>query len=83
MSPCHTAPRCQNGGTCRVITSETGSPSFTCDCRIGFMASLCEIPEKNACDSSPCMNGGNCTLKSLTEYTCSCTTGYTGEWRFY
>lgn len=77
-SPCHTAPRCQNGGTCTVRFSNDGAPKFECQCRIGFTESLCEIPQKNACDSSPCQNGGNCTLQSLTDYTCSCTQGYTG-----
>lgn len=83
-NPCHTSsgPRCQNGGTCTVSFSN-GTPSFKCHCPIGFTASLCEIPENNACDSSPCQNAGTCTLKSLQDYVCSCAQGYTGKYSSY
>lgn len=54
-------------------------PGFRCNCPIGFSASLCEIRERSACDSSPCQNGGSCTLKSLSDYVCSCAQGYTGN----
>lgn len=83
-NPCHTGPgpRCQNGGSCTVSFRE-GTPVFTCSCPIGFSASLCEIPEKNACDSKPCLHGGMCTLKSLEQYTCSCAQGYTGKFIHY
>uniref|UniRef100_A0A182SAY2 EGF-like domain-containing protein n=1 Tax=Anopheles maculatus TaxID=74869 RepID=A0A182SAY2_9DIPT len=79
-NPCHTAagPRCQNGGICET-TFRDGIPSFSCRCPIGYTASLCEIPVKNACDSSPCNNGGNCKLKTLDDYTCICATGYSGK----
>lgn len=80
LNPCHTGPRCQNGGSCRVKESSGGgTPSFTCSCPVGFTASLCEIPIENACDSSPCLNGATCNLKSLREYVCTCATGYTGK----
>lgn len=80
LNPCHTGPRCQNGGSCRVKESTGGgTPSFTCSCPVGFTASLCEIPMENACDSSPCFNGATCILKSLHEYVCTCATGYTGK----
>ncbi|OAD53538.1 Neurogenic locus Notch protein [Eufriesea mexicana] len=80
LNPCHTGPRCQNGGSCRVKESSGGgTPSFACSCPVGFTASLCEIPIENACDSSPCLNGATCNLKSLREYVCTCATGYTGE----
>ncbi|KOC63776.1 Neurogenic locus Notch protein, partial [Habropoda laboriosa] len=80
LNPCHTGPRCQNGGSCRVKESiGGGTPSFACSCPVGFSASLCEIPIENACDSSPCLNGATCNLKSLHEYVCTCATGYTGE----
>ncbi|KAL2749029.1 Neurogenic locus Notch protein [Vespula maculifrons] len=80
LNPCHTGPRCQNGGSCRVREIiGGGTPSFTCSCPVGFTASLCEIPIDNACDSSPCLNGATCNLKSLYEYVCTCATGYTGE----
>lgn len=79
-NPCHTGPgpRCQNGGTC-TVTFKDNLPNFLCSCPIGFSASLCEIPEKNACDLSPCQHGGTCVLKSLEEYMCSCAQGYTGK----
>lgn len=79
-NPCHTGPgpRCQNGGTC-TVSFKDGTPVFTCACPIGFTASLCEIHEKNACDSSPCQHGGTCNLKTLEQYTCLCAQGYTGE----
>ena len=80
LNPCHTGPRCQNGGSCRVKESSGGgTPSFACSCPVGFTASLCEIPIENACDSSPCLNGATCNLKSLREYVCTCATGYTGK----
>lgn len=81
VNPCHNGrgPRCQNGGQCIVKYKDGVVPSFTCQCPIGFTASLCEIPEKNACDSAPCLNGGSCHLKSLEEYTCSCAQGYGGK----
>ncbi|KAK9304886.1 hypothetical protein QLX08_003846 [Tetragonisca angustula] len=80
LNPCHTGPRCQNGGSCRVKESSGGgTPSFACSCPVGFTASLCEIPIENACDSSPCLYGATCNLKSLREYVCTCATGYTGE----
>lgn len=80
-NPCHTGPgpRCQNGGTCEVTFKES-VPGFRCNCPIGFTASLCEIPVKNVCDSGPCQNGGTCNLKSLDEYSCSCSQGYGGKY---
>lgn len=86
LNPCHTGPgpRCQNGGSCRVRESYGGgTPTFMCSCPVGFTASLCEIPEANACDSSPCKNSATCTLKSLLEYACICATGYTGKKNFF
>lgn len=80
LNPCHTSsgPRCQNGGICEVDYT-SAVPSFKCRCPIGFTASLCEISERNACDSGPCQNGGSCHLKSLQDYVCSCAQGYTGK----
>lgn len=80
-NPCQTgaSQRCQNGGTCSPVLLKNGAPSFVCQCPIGYTASLCEIPEKNACDSSPCKNHGNCVLKSLEEYECRCGPGYSGR----
>ena len=77
-NPCHTAPRCQNGGTCVVVVKD-GQPSFECKCPMGYSASLCEIPEETACSSSPCQNGGTCALRSLKDYECKCAEGYSGN----
>ncbi|XP_011068649.1 PREDICTED: neurogenic locus Notch protein-like [Acromyrmex echinatior] len=80
LNPCYTGSRCQNGGSCRVREGiGGGTPSFTCSCPVGFTASLCEIPIENACDSSPCLNGATCNLKSLHEYVCTCSIGFTGD----
>lgn len=80
LNPCYTSsgPRCQNGGNC-TVSYHGGVPVFRCNCPIGFTASLCEIREQSACDSSPCQNGGSCILKSLSDYVCSCAQGYTGK----
>ena len=80
-NPCATGsgPRCQNGGTCHVVTSVTSGPRFTCTCPIGYSASLCELPVPNACDSQPCTNGGTCRLRTLDNYTCECPPGFRGS----
>lgn len=36
------------------------------------------IPEKNACDFSPCDNGGRCEVVNGT-FFCHCPLGYTGD----
>jgi EGF-like domain len=84
LNPCRKGngiqPQCQNGGRCMVKTTPGNSqPSWWCECPIGYTASLCEIAVSNVCDSSPCLYGGNCVLKSLESYTCSCASGYTGK----
>ncbi|VVC98288.1 unnamed protein product [Leptidea sinapis] len=80
LNPCHSesSARCQNGGSCRVRPGNGGgSPTFECDCPLGFSASLCEIKEPAACDSAPCLNGATCRLTSLHTYKCDCPPGYT------
>ncbi|MCL4154358.1 UNVERIFIED_CONTAM: hypothetical protein GTU68_049612, partial [Idotea baltica] len=79
LNPCQTGfgPRCQNGGTCKVVMS-VSSPNFQCECTVGYSASLCEIAVENACDSDPCQNGATCQLITLDEYRCQCPTGYRG-----
>ncbi|GIY72352.1 neurogenic locus Notch protein [Caerostris extrusa] len=81
LNPCHTGPgpRCQNGGTCNMEMSVTNGPTFSCTCPVGYSASLCEIVVQNSCNSNPCLNGGTCTLVTLTNYTCSCAVGYRGR----
>lgn len=80
-NPCHTGPvpRCQNAGTCAVTqVSPHSPPGFSCQCPLGFTASLCEIPISNACDSKPCQNGGTCWLHNIKEHRCNCAPGFTG-----
>lgn len=82
LNPCITGtggPRCQNGGSCDVVITNTSSPKFICRCPIGFTASLCEINQSSACDSNPCRNGGTCMLTTLKEFTCACALGFTGN----
>ena len=33
----------------------------------------------DACASSPCQNGANCSTSQLDTYSCDCLTGYTGH----
>ncbi|XP_068749060.1 uncharacterized protein [Montipora capricornis] len=35
--------------------------------------------EIKPCDSSPCLNGGNCTNEADGNFTCHCESGWTGE----
>lgn len=48
---------CVNGATCM----NTGQGSYTCTCRPGFTGVNCEL-EVRECDSSPCKNGGLCSV---------------------
>ncbi|KAK7580717.1 hypothetical protein V9T40_001346 [Parthenolecanium corni] len=81
VNPCSSGgSRCQNGGQCGVIISQTSSPKFSCTCPLGYEASLCEIHVPNVCDKTPCKNGGTCILKkSLQNYTCTCASGFAGS----
>lgn len=81
-NPCLTAPRCQNGGTCKAVIRD-GQSTFECACPLGYSASLCEISEVTACSSSPCQNRGECVLKSLDTFECRCHEGFTGLLNFF
>jgi len=37
------------------------------------------LAEIKACDSSPCLNGGNCSEAGEGNYTCQCSYGWTGK----
>ena len=49
---------CQHGGTCAVISDNTG---VTCNCPVGYTGQFCE-EDINECEvgSNPCRNGGAC-----------------------
>lgn len=65
--PCQsTHDVCQNNGTCY-----TNSGKVLCICPPGYTGLLCEIVIR-VCDSSPCLNGGNCS-ETINNYTCDCT----------
>ncbi|XP_050336908.1 cubilin homolog [Bactrocera neohumeralis] len=68
--PC-TNHSCQNNATCEVVGSGT-----RCFCEPGFMGPTCDKPD--ACQSSPCQNGGTCALLLNNKYRCSCPRGTTG-----
>uniref|UniRef100_A0A0A1WR72 Cubilin n=1 Tax=Zeugodacus cucurbitae TaxID=28588 RepID=A0A0A1WR72_ZEUCU len=70
--PC-TNHTCQNNATCEVVGSGT-----RCFCEPGFMGPTCDKPD--ACQSSPCLNGGTCTLLLNNKYRCSCPRGTTGPY---
>ncbi|KAL8563415.1 hypothetical protein ACOMHN_054777 [Nucella lapillus] len=69
---CETHP-CQNNSTC---SSTLGS--YTCECTQGWTGENCTT-EVNACDSSPCQNGGQCTNLPEAEYQCRCPAQYEGD----
>ncbi|XP_060902825.1 protein jagged-1b isoform X1 [Labrus mixtus] len=63
---------CLNGGQCEDHVS--GS---TCSCPPGFSGKYCQsLP--NACDSAPCLHGGQCVEKDGRTITCNCPLGYSG-----
>lgn len=78
-NPCHTpqTPRCEHGGSCRVVLKPKSAPTFACDCPVGYTSSFCELEIDNACQSSPCINGV-CKLTSLDSYVCNCSPGFRG-----
>ncbi|XP_026143390.1 protein jagged-1b-like isoform X2 [Carassius auratus] len=62
---------CLNGGHCK---------DSQCVCLPGFSGKLCQAAV-NACDSSPCVNGGQCVERQGgRDMFCSCPLGYTGTY---
>lgn len=70
--PCNFV-RCRNGGTC--VRNDT---TAYCQCPAGTFPPLCDRLS-NACASSPCKNGGNCTNTRFgRKYNCACIKGFNG-----
>ncbi|XP_015588785.1 sushi, von Willebrand factor type A, EGF and pentraxin domain-containing protein 1 [Cephus cinctus] len=71
---CHKNP-CFNGGTCVKETD-----GYSCECPGLYVGSRCDKLQ-NACDSSPCLNEGQCHFHNDANaaYTCTCKSSYTGK----
>ncbi len=50
-----------------------------CDCRNASESSACNITMATACDSNPCLNGGQCQVTGDSSFTCVCPAGYYGR----
>ena len=48
---------------------------FNTDYHFNFIFILIDL---NPCASNPCLNGGNCSARSLKNFTCSCDSQYSG-----
>ncbi|XP_068736765.1 uncharacterized protein [Montipora capricornis] len=53
--------------------------SYNCTCKKGYQGDGRNCSEIKPCDSSPCLNGGNCTNEADGNFTCHCASGWTGE----
>ena len=77
VDQCQPANPCQNGGTCHDKCA-----SFKCDCTTSYQGATCQysrVYDSDPCSSSPCVNGGVCSLAFATasnnyaSYQCTCT----------
>ena len=69
---------CQNNNDCINGLCGVFQNRYQCICFAGFeKSSVAECININECDPDPCQNGASCT-DGIGEYTCECTTGYTG-----
>ncbi|CAF1260418.1 unnamed protein product [Rotaria sordida] len=72
---------CANGGQCREANT---SRCFTCDCKVGFTGTMCEIKEKimnttHPCEFELCQHGGIC-LPINSDFLCQCPPFTTGRY---
>ena len=72
--PCLNNP-CKNTGQCQEINEP---PGFRCQCRPGFIGSLCE-GSGNGCYPDACANGRCVNLENGARFKCICAVGYTGQ----
>lgn len=63
---------CFNGGICEEHASQ-----FICRCPLGFTGKHCQEGQ-NPCESSPCLNGGQCVAQEKKTPVCTCPIGYEG-----
>ncbi|MCL4137791.1 UNVERIFIED_CONTAM: hypothetical protein GTU68_008333, partial [Idotea baltica] len=73
QDPCSPNP-CQYGGTC----ARRGF-NFVCTCPPSRQGSQCEVDKTNACDNSPCRNGGSCQTTLEGGFFCLCRPGFRGN----
>ncbi|KAK0137387.1 Protein jagged-1b [Merluccius polli] len=64
---------CLNGGRCQDLVSGSN-----CVCLPGFTGKYCQTAA-GACDSTPCLNGGQCVERDGQEIVCDCPLGYSGS----
>jgi len=70
---CASSP-CQNGGVCTNDGSD-----YNCDCPDDYNdGDTCSIYQ-DPCTSSPCENGAKCTRLSYITFSCTCKSGYYGN----
>jgi len=89
IEACESNP-CVNSGTCFEanaiippgLARQDGSvPSFTCQCRPGFVGSRCET-RIDECTNNPCSPIGTASCVNLDNgigFECVCSPGFTGE----
>lgn len=73
---------CENGGTCRPTTGESGEALQACQCAPGFGGDLCEQDLQDLpCGDKKCQNGSKCDQSSAANGApfCDCSTISTSD----
>ncbi|RLU26420.1 hypothetical protein DMN91_000214 [Ooceraea biroi] len=77
LLPCDWLP-CHANSICVNIKEENATrKSYRCECPEGYKGEDCAA-KINYCDSSPCLNNGNC-INHVHNYTCDCHIPFTGR----
>lgn len=64
--------RCFNGASCLT--------NGECLCAPGFAGDRCQLKRfTSECGSFLCLNGGTCFINNQNEYSCSCSSSFTGK----